>query len=107
MANWPSSLEIGEGSAPNTLDIDKPITSDIAKRIRDRDGRLNNALQDGVTAPFNLDVNGLTVRGALAVTGTSTLTGNVTAQGDLTVQGDLIVTGSTDFAEKLLIYSNI
>jgi len=94
MATWPSNLEIGEGATPNELDIDKPITSSQSKRYRDRDGRLHNALRDGATAPFNLDVNGLTARGNLAVTGTSVLTGNVTAQGTLAVSGDLDVVGT-------------
>lgn len=65
MATWPSALEIGEGATPNELDIDKPITSSQAKRLRDRDARLNDALQDGVTAPFDLTPNNVTVAGVL------------------------------------------
>ncbi len=89
MATWPAALEIGEGATPNELDIDKALTSSQVKRFRDRDARLNDALQDGAAAPFDLNVN------------------NVTVAGDLTVTGDINLTGNIDFPEKLLIYSNI
>lgn len=68
MATWPAALEIGEGATPNELDIDKPITSSQAKRLRDRDARLNDALQDGASAPFDLNVNNVTVQGTFVVT---------------------------------------
>ena len=81
MAAFPSALQIGEGATPNELDIDKPVTSSQAKRLRDRDGRLLNILRDGASAPEDLDVN------------------------NATVQGDLVVNGSLNFDERPLIYT--
>jgi hypothetical protein len=106
MGTWPANLQIGEGATPNELDIDEPITSSHAKRYRDRDGRLNDTLQDGAAAPFDIDTNNVTVRGTLDVTGVSTLTGNVNAQADLTVSGTLTV-GALVIPETALIFAGL
>lgn len=57
------SLDLGQGSVPNELDVDEPIKSAQGKRIRDRDEYLKSMLSDGASAPEELDVKGISIDG--------------------------------------------
>jgi len=63
MSRFPSQYQIGQGTTPDELNVEKGISSSKGKRLRDRDNYAKAIMTGGNLAPEVLNVKSLVING--------------------------------------------